>query len=64
MPKLSWKAARVNAKLTIAEAAKAVGVSPSTIKSWESGRTFPKQPKIELLCELYGVPYDYIDCNP
>lgn len=64
MPKISWKAARVNAKMTIAQSAKAAGVSPSTIKNWEAGKSFPKQPEIELLCEVYGIPFDYIDCNP
>ena len=58
MPKISLKAARVNAKLTIEEAAEKIGVSPSTLKNWESGITFPNQPKIEKICEVYGIHYD------
>jgi len=36
-------------------------VAVSTVRNWESGKTFPKQPVIEKLCELYGVSYDNID---
>lgn len=60
MPKISLKAARVNAGLNQAEAAERIGVSVSTIKNWESGKSFPNQPMIEKICELYGVSYDYI----
>lgn len=59
--KVSLKAARVNAGFTQSEAAKKIGVSVSTIKNWESGVSFPKQPMIEKMCVLYGVPYDYIN---
>lgn len=61
MPKISLKAARVNANLTIEEAAEKIGVSPSTLKNWESGITFPNQPKIEKICEVYGIHYDYLN---
>lgn len=64
MPKISLKAARVNAGYTIAQAADIAGVSISTIKSWEAGKTFPSQPKIEALCAAYKMPYDNIDFNP
>lgn len=60
MPKISLKAARVNAGLTQAESAERIGVSVSTIKNWEVGRSFPNQPMIEKICEVYGVSYDYI----
>lgn len=60
MPKMTLEAARRNAKLTQAEAAKELGVAASTLRNWEKGITFPKQPAIEKMCELYGVPYDYI----
>lgn len=60
MSKISLKAARVNAGLTQAEVAKEIGVSIGTIKNWEARKSFPNQPKIEKLCELYGVSYDYI----
>lgn len=58
MPKITLKAARVNAGMTQTEAAKRIGVSISTLKNWESGNTFPKQPQIEAMCEIYGISYD------
>ena len=63
MPKITLAAARVNANLTQKQVAETLGVAVSTIKNWESGKTFPKQPMIEKLCELYGIPYDYINFN-
>lgn len=60
MSQITLKAARVNVNLTQANVAEKLGISISTIKNWEKGKTFPKQPKIEQLCELYGVSYDNI----
>ena len=61
MPKISLKAARVNKNLTQIKAAKLIGVSVSTLKNWEAGISYPKQPHIMKMCEVYGVPYDIID---
>lgn len=63
MPQITLKAARVNVELTQSAVAEKLGVSISTIKNWETGKTFPKQPMIEKLCELYGVAYDNIFFN-
>lgn len=60
MPKISLKAARVNAKLSQQEAADRIGVAASTLRNWESGKTFPNQPKIEKICEVYGIPFDIL----
>ena len=60
MPKITLKAARVNAGLTQNEAATEIGVAVSTLKNWESGKTFPKQPQIEAMCQLYGISYDIL----
>lgn len=60
MKTMSLAAARKNVNLTQAEAADAIGVSLSTVKNWEYGITFPKQPMIEKICEVYKVPYDFI----
>ena len=60
MYKVSLKAARINANLTVDQSAKKIGVSVSTIKNWETGKTFPDQPKIEKICTVYDVPYDLI----
>lgn len=60
MPKISLKAARVNAKLSQQEAADRIGVAASTLRNWESGKTFPNQPKIEKICEVYGISFDIL----
>ena len=60
MPKITLKAARVNAGYTQESAAKIIGCSVSTLKNWENGKTFPKQPHIEKMCELYNIPFDNI----
>jgi DNA-binding XRE family transcriptional regulator len=61
MKKISLKAARVNAKLSQKEAAKILGISNKTLCSWEKGKTYPDQPMIEKICNLYGLTYDQID---
>ena len=60
MVQMSLKAARVNAKLTQEKAAKLIGISVSTLKNWEKCVTFPKQPHIYKICEVYSVQYDQI----
>lgn len=58
MPKITLRAARVNCGLTQTEASRMLGVSISTLKNWETGKTFPKQPQIEIMCNIYGITYD------
>ena len=60
MPKITLKAARVNANLSQSDAAEKIGVAVSTLRNWESGKTFPRQPQIEKMCEVYGVPFDVL----
>lgn len=60
MSEITLKAARVNKGLTQDDACKILNVSKKTLGSWESGKTFPKQPAIEKMCELYGVKFDQI----
>lgn len=61
MAKVTLKAARVNAGFTQSEVADKARVSITTIRNWEQGKSYPKQPAIEFLCELYGVSYDQIN---
>jgi len=63
MSNITLKAARVNAGFTQAEVAEKLGVAVSTVRNWETGATFPKQPAIEKMCDLYGVSYDNIRFN-
>lgn len=61
MKRFSLKAARVNANLSQKEAAEKLGISNKTLCSWENGKTYPDQPMIEKVCNLYGLTYDMID---
>lgn len=63
MKQITLKAARVNACLTQSDVADKLQISVGTLKNWEKGKTFPKQPQIEALCELYGVSYDHLFFN-
>lgn len=58
MPRFTLKAARINAGLSQTTAAKNLKISIATLKNWEAGKTFPRQPQIEALCALYSVSYD------
>lgn len=60
IPQISLRAARVNANLTLKQAAKKIGVSVSTLSKWEKnpGEVAPnKQFRIE---KVYKFPSDYI----
>lgn len=60
MPKITMKAARVNAGLTQAEAASRIGVAQSTLKNWENGITCPKIPYFMKMCRVYEIACDSI----
>lgn len=59
--RITLEAARVNRKLTQAEAAKRIGVTKKTLGSWEKGKTFPKIDKIPVICEVYQRSFDEIE---
>ena len=61
---MTLAAARTNAGLSQKDAAKKLGISNTTLCAWENGKSFPKQPMIEKICELYAVPYDSINFLP
>ena len=61
--KITCKAARINAGYTQEEAAKELGVATSTLRNWENGKSYPKQPAIEKMCTLYNRSYDSINFN-
>lgn len=60
MPKISLEAARVNAKLTQKELAEILGVSNTTVVSWEKGNTEPSLSQLRKISELSGIPLDFI----
>lgn len=58
MPKITLKAARVNAGYTQKEAARILGVSNKTLGSWEKGLSVPRVDMIDKICALYKIDYD------
>ena len=65
MIQITLEAARVNARLSLAEAAEALGLKdPDTLRSWEKGKTFPNAVQIKAIEKLYSVPYDSINFLP
>lgn len=54
MPKISLRAARVNADLTRREIADKMGVSVKTIENWENGRVRMKLASISMFASICG----------
>ena len=59
-PKITLKAARVNAELTLDEVAERIGKSKQTIVNWENGKTPIKYSDLIKLSEIYEMPVKYI----
>ena len=59
-PKISLSAARVNAGYEQKEAARLLGVTPPTLRSWERGDTAPDYRKVMEIQDLYNYPKDFI----
>lgn len=57
---ISLAAARVNAKLTISEASKALGIHSNTLVNYEAYKTKPDIERAIQLAELYGCGLDDI----
>lgn len=60
MPRISLKAARVNANMEQREWAENIGVSVATVINWEKGNTEPTLSQLRKISELSGVPMDFI----
>lgn len=60
MQKMTLKALRVNSGLSQEIAAKNIGVSPSTLSSWENAKSFPNAIEIGKIEELYRTSYNDI----
>lgn len=56
--KITLKAARVNADLTIVEASEKLGISNKTLISWEKGKTEPSASQMMKMVSLYGIPFE------
>ena len=60
MDKITLAAARVNAGLTLEEAAAKIGRAPATMSAWENEASEPKITDALKLAELYGRSVDKI----
>lgn len=59
-PKISLKAARINAEMGEMEAAQAIGISRNTLRNYEQGRTKPKIAILERMAKVYGFPLEHM----
>lgn len=60
MPKISIKAARVNAGLTQSEAARRLGINPDTLASYERKSNKLTLEMLKKMSELYRIPADFL----
>lgn len=60
MPKITLKAARVNAGLSQEEAAVKLGINRATLHSYEIGKTTPDWDMIVEMESIYGYPASLI----
>ena len=56
--KITLKAARVNADLTLEDAAKGLGITKNTLISYEKYRTIPDMRIGKAMASLYGTSVD------
>ncbi len=61
MPKISLKAARVNAEMTQDDVAHRLHKTKQTIVNWENGVTDIKFNDLRALSELYAMPIEYLN---
>lgn len=59
-PKISLRAARVNANLSQEEAAQKIGICKATLQKYESGLSVPDWEKVEAISRVYDFPISYI----
>lgn len=64
VPRISLKAARVNANLSQQEAAKRLGISKATLQNYEVGNTVPDILLSRKIEDVYGFPIDFIFFGP
>lgn len=57
---ISLKAARANADMTQAEAARYMNVTVNTIVNWESNKTVPSVVEAKRLARIYGISIENI----
>lgn len=60
-PKISLKAARVNANLSQEEAARLIGVCKATLQNYEKGETVPDWNTVDAIARVYNFPASFIN---
>ena len=60
IPKITLRSARVNAGMTVAEAAEKLGIHPNTLRNWEKDSSNIEYNMAKKIAELYGYPADLI----
>lgn len=55
---MGFKKARRDARLSLREAGKLLGVSAQAISQWETGKTKPRADILPLVADLYGTTVD------
>lgn len=63
-PKISIKAARVNADLNQWEAAEAIGINRRTLQNFEAGLAVPRWDVALKMSEVYNFPIDFLRFGP
>lgn len=58
--KFTLRSARVQANVSVKDAAKHIGVTTRTILNYETGKSSPKVDDAIKLSEHYGISYDAI----
>lgn len=58
--KISLKAARINAKYRMKDAAQLLGITGRTLLNYETGKTIPDYDVVLKISSLYGIPVDYL----
>lgn len=59
-PKITLEAARINANLTLKQAAKVIGVSVATLHNWEKDSSSVKVSDVKKIEKAYQYPTNYI----
>ena len=59
-----FKAARLNMKMTTAEACEKLGIAQPTLSAWENGKKTPSVEALKRMADLYGVSTDYLLGRP
>ena len=58
--KVSLKAARINAGLTLIKAAEQIGISRNTLMTYEHKKTSPPVKTLEKICKVYKCSQENI----